>query len=207
MEITPTDLSAHEAYKFLIGSILPRPIAWVSTCDTEGVHNLAPFSYFTGICANPMTLLFCPGVHPDRPDGKKDTLGNIEETREFVINLTDENTAEAMNRSATELDADISEFEFANVTPARSQIVAPPRVAESPISFECALNQIVVISDQPGGGAAVIGTVKHVHIRDDLYNDGRIDIAKYNPIGRLGGNYYTRMGELFEMKRLRPPEH
>ena len=204
MIIHPDDLANKERYKLIIGAVLPRPIAWVSSMDAEGNLNLAPFSYFTGVCPNPMTLLFCPGVHPW--GAKKDTWRNIEQVPEFVINITNEETAEKMNRSATILPYGRSEFGWAGVTPAPSELIRVPRVAEAPISYECKLQRIVTVSDQPGGGAVVLGTVQCIHIRDDIYEDGYIDLAKLKPIGRLAGAGYTRVTDLFEMKRLPPPE-
>jgi flavin reductase (DIM6/NTAB) family NADH-FMN oxidoreductase RutF len=200
--VHPDELSNRDRYKLLIGSILPRPIAWVSTMDRMGRLNLAPFSYFTAVCPSPMTLLFCPGVHPD--GRKKDTWANIEQVPEFVVNITNEDTAEKMNLTATLLPSEQSEFEWAGVTPTASETISVPRVVEAPIAFECVLDQIVVISDQPGGGATVIGRVQCVHLRDDLYQDGRIKTAVLKPIGRLAGDEYTRTGEVFHMKRVPP---
>lgn len=205
MLFEPDNLDLRERYKLMIGTVLPRPIAWVSTMDAEGRLNLAPFSYFTGVCNEPLTLMFCPVV-PATQGSKKDTLRNIEETGEFVINMTDEHTAEAMNLSATALPHGESEFEWANVTPEPSHAITVPRVKEAPVAFECVLQTIVHVSDRPGGGSAVFGEVKAVHVRDDLYAGGRIDLAAYRPIGRLGGNGYTRIENTFEMKRVPPPE-
>ncbi len=206
MIVTPTDLDPRERYKMLIGTVLPRPIAWVSTADSNGNPNLAPFSYFTAVCSNPMTLLFCPGVVPNG-DGKKDTLRNVEETREFVINLTNESTAQAMNLSATDLPPGESEFEWAGVTPAPCETIRAPRVAEAPIAFECVLDRIVTIADKPGGGHVVFGTVQRIHVRDDLYKNGRIDLEAYQPIGRLGGNTYAHLNDFFEMPRVPAPKY
>lgn len=200
MIIDPDSLDNRGRYKLVIGSVLPRPIAWVSTADAAGRLNLAPFSYFTAVCPTPLTLLFCPGVHAD--GRKKDTWANIEQVPEFVINITNEDTAEQMNRCATLLPSGVSEFEWAGVTPVPSESVRVPRVAEAPIAFECVLDRIVVVSDRPGGGAAVLGQVRRIHVRDDLYHDGRIDAAALRPIGRLAGDAYTRLGEVFHMARI-----
>lgn len=203
MILKPDDLNRRERYKVMIGSILPRPIAWVSTMDKKGNLNLAPFSYFTAVCSQPMTLLFCPGVHPN--GDKKDTWRNIEQIPEFVVNITNEETAERMNLSATILPYGKSEFDWAKVTPAPSQMVRVPRVAEAPISFECKLSQLVTVSEAPGGGAAILGQVVCIHIRDDVYQDEYINLEVLRPIGRLAGNKYTRITETFEMKRVPPP--
>jgi len=200
MIIDPDTLDNRGRYKLVIGSVLPRPIAWVSTMDAAGRLNLAPFSYFTAVCPTPLTLLFCPGVHAD--GRKKDTWANIDQVPEFVINITNEDTAEQMNRCATLLPSGLSEFEWAGVSPAASETVRVPRVAEAPIAFECALDRIFVVSDRPGGGAAVFGRVRRIHVRDDLIDDGRIDTAALWPIGRLAGDSYTRLGEVFHMARI-----
>jgi len=205
MIIDPQEISHNERYKLLIGSMLPRPIAWVSSMGSEGSINLAPFSYFTAACATPLTLIFCPGIHPDGK--KKDTWANIEQVPEFVVNITNEETAEAMNRSSTIFRHGLSEFEWAGVTPAASKTIAVPRVAEAPVSFECRLSQTVVISDQPGGGAAIFGEVQCIHIRDDLYNErGYVNLELLKPIGRLAGSGYTRVTDMFDMLRLPPPD-
>ncbi len=203
MILKPEELSRKDNYKLVIGSVLPRPIAWVSTMSADGKLNLAPFSYFNAVCPNPMTLVFCPGVHPD--GRKKDTWRNIEQVPEFVINMTNEETAERMNLSATILPTGESEFEWAGVTPAASEVIRVPRVAEAPISFECRLREIVVISESPGGGAAIFGEVVCVHIRDDILDDGYIRLENYRPIGRLAGAGYTRVTDTFEMHRVPPP--
>lgn len=203
MILKPEELSRKDNYKLVIGSVLPRPIAWVSTMSADGKLNLAPFSYFNAVCPNPMTLVFCPGVHPD--GRKKDTWRNIEQVPEFVINMTNEETAERMNLSATILPKGESEFEWAGVTPAASEVIRVPRVAEAPISFECRLREIVVISESPGGGAAIFGEVVCVHIRDDILDDGYIRLENYRPIGRLAGAGYTRVTDTFEMHRVPPP--
>lgn len=205
MILDVNELDRRNRYKLMIGSVLPRPIAWVSSMDEAGNLNLAPFSYFTAVCPQPMTLVFCPGVS-SMTGRKKDTWRNIEQVPEFVINITNEETAEVMNLSATALPYGQSEFEWAGVTAAPSQTVRVPRVAEAPISFECKLQRIVTVNDQPGGGAAIFGEVQCVHIRDDIYENGRVLLEKLKPIGRLAGAGYTRVTDTFEMLRVPPPE-
>lgn len=205
MEINPAALTGSELNRILIGTVVPRPIAWVSTMDESGNLNLAPFSFFNAVCTRPPTLLFCPGVRG--LDGStKDTLNNIRVTGAYVINVVTEATAEAMNRSATELPAGASEFDFAGVTPAPSTSVRPPRVAESPVSFECELRQIVDIGDGGIGSASiVIGEIVRIHIADAvLLPDYKIDIHTLKPVGRLAGYSYARVNDVFEMKRLAP---
>ncbi|MBK8984783.1 MAG: flavin reductase family protein [Chloroflexi bacterium] len=204
MIIIPTNLNNQERYKLVIGSIVPRPIAWVSTMDAAGNLNLAPFSYFTAVATDPMTLLFCPGWSSVR-NKMKDTLDNIRQVPEFVINIPDETTKEAMNLTATEFPHGVNEFEWAGVTPTASQTIRVPRVAEAPIAFECTLQQIVVIKEGPGGGAAVFGEVQAMYVRDEVMENGRILPAKLQPIGRLAGNTYAHINDLFEMRRMPPP--
>lgn len=204
MLLNPTDLPEKDRYKLLIGTVLPRPIAWVSTMSREGRLNVAPFSYFTVAATVPMTLLFSPQI-PFGSTDPKDTLRNIEEVPEFVINLTNEETAEAMNLTATTLPRGQSEFEWAGLTPAPSETIRVPRVAEAPIAFECVLQQIVTVSKGPGGGAVVFGEVQRIHIRDDIYVDGYVQLEAFRPIGRIAGNGYTRVTDTFEMRRVPPP--
>lgn len=203
MEINPADLFHREVYKLMIGSIVPRPIAWVSTINADGQPNLAPFSFFTAVCSQPPTVVFCPGVR-STDSGQKDTYHNVRASGEYVINFVTEHNADAMNITATEWPATVNEFERAGLTPAPSQVVRPPRVAESPIHFECQLNQIVTISDQPGGGHLVIGTVVHMHFDEAVYREGNyIDAEALRPIGRLAGAQYSRTRDLFALQR--PP--
>lgn len=204
MILEPEDLNSKDRYKLMIGTILPRPIAWVSTIDEAGNLNLAPFSFFTVGAMEPMTLIFCPQVHSDTLI-KKDTLRNIEAIPEFVVNLTDEETAQQMNRTATVLPYGQSEFEFAGVTPVPSDTVRVPRVKEAPVAFECVLQRIVIINEGSGGGSAVFGEVKRIHIRDDIYVDSYIRLEALKPIGRLAGSGYTRVTDVFNMDRLPPP--
>ncbi len=204
MIINPAELTPKEVYKLTIGTILPRPIAWVSTVDAKGTPNLAPFSYFTGVCSEPLTLLFCPQI--SRETGrKKDTWLNIEAVPEFVINLTNEETAAAMNLTAAILPPGQSEFELAGLTPIPSETIRVPRVAEAPVAFECTLQQIVVVNDAPDGGAAILGEVQRIHIRDDIYVDGYVQLDQFKPIGRLAGPNYTRVTDIFSMTRPAPP--
>ena len=205
MDLKPSDLTTTERYKLMIGAIVPRPIAWVSTIDREGNFNLAPFSFFTAAARDPMTLIFCPSVPINEMRDKKDTLRNIEQVPEFVVNLTNEETAEAMNLTATILPPGQSEFEWAGLTPIASETISVPRVAEAPAAFECTLQQIITINEGPGGGYAVFGEVQHIHIRDDIYVDGYVNLEAFKPIGRLSGSNYTRVTDLFEMKRRPPP--
>ncbi len=203
MIIKPNEVSPKERYKLVIGSVLPRPIAWVSTINKVGELNLAPFSYFTVASLNPLTLLFCPQNPKDNV--KKHTQQNIEAVPEFVVNLTNEDTAEAMNLTATDLPLGRSEFEFAGVTPVASETISVPRVAEAPIAFECKLQQLISISEERSGGTVIFGEVTCIHIRDDIYVDGYVKLDQFKPIGRLAGAGYTRVTDLFDIQRIAIP--
>ncbi|MEW9671726.1 flavin reductase family protein [Ammoniphilus sp. 3BR4] len=191
MNIEPSTLAWKDAYKLLIGSVLPRPIAFVSTVSKTGQANLAPFSFFTGICVDPFLVCFAP-MRKGTDGNKKDTLTNVEETKEFVINIVGEKIASQMNDCAVEYPPETDEFEQVQLTKAPSQIVLPPRVAESDVQLECVLREVLHFGDQPGAGSLVIGQVVMVHVRDELYNDGKIDTELLQPIGRLAGQSYTR---------------
>lgn len=194
-----------DAYKLIIGSVLPRPIAFVSSLSPTGVANLAPFSFFTVVASSPLTIAFSPMRRG--PEGlKKDTLINIEANREFVVNVVDESFVGPMNACSADFAPDESEFVTCGLTPVPSEVVAPPRVAESPISLECKLNQVVEVGDGPGGGALVIATVVRMHVRDDLYENGRILTERWQPIGRMAGATYVRCGDTFELPRPAAPE-
>ena len=206
MNIDPTKQSFQENHKLMIGSIVPRPIAFVSTKSTNGILNLAPFSYFNGVCSKPPTIMFAPARRGY--DGlTKDTLNNIRSTKEFVVNLVSEEIVEPMVECATDYDKKIDEFKISNLTPIDSDKISSPRVKESKVSYECELNTIVEIGEaEPGAGFVVIGTIVMFHIQDDVYNDGRIDLKALNPIGRLAGNSYTRVSDNFKVIRKIKPD-
>ena len=189
----------HNPFKALVA---PRPIAWVSSLDTEGVANLAPFSYFNACADRPPTIMFAP--NNPRPNGEnKDTLRNIEQTNEFVVNLVGYDLREAMNLTSAHVGASVDEFELAGLTPAPSVHVRAPRVAEAPVSLECRfLTRLRLPSDHPRvENNLVIGTVVGTHIADDIIRDGMIDMAAYRPVARLGYMDYTSVESVFEMLR------
>lgn len=199
--IDPAGNSNQDNYKLIIGSVVPRPIAFVSTLSANGVPNLAPFSFFTGVCSNPPTILFCPMVRGS-DGGKKDTLVNIEETQEFVVNVVSEEIVRQMNQTAAEYAGDVDEFRESGLTPAPSVLVKPARVLESPLSMECRLQQIVPVGQGGiGSGCVVLGTVVQFHVREDLYHAGRIDTAGLKPVARLAGNFYCPVRDRFELER------
>lgn len=204
MEISPSTLPWKSLYKLMIGSIVPRAIGWVSTVDETGAPNLAPFSFFTAAGANPPHVLFCPMIR--ETDGNpKDTLHNVRTTGEFVVNIVSEALGPAMNITSTEFPSDVNEFAVAGLTPISSVVVRPPRVAESPIHYECRLTQIVDLGHEAGAASVVIGQVVHLHVSDALLIGGdKIDIAALQPIGRLAGNSYCRVAPaMFDL--VRPP--
>ncbi len=201
MEYASGDLPWRDAYKLLIGSILPRPIGWISTIDAAGVANLAPFSFFNAVCPNPMTVAFSPNGSK-KSDECKDTLRNVETTGEFVVNIVTYALAEAMNATSASFDADVDEFAACGLAAAPSAVVRPPRVAESPIHFECKVVNVLRFGRTgDGGGSLVVGEVVHAHVADDLLDRGRILTQRLHPVGRLAGNEYCRVNDVFELIR------
>jgi flavin reductase (DIM6/NTAB) family NADH-FMN oxidoreductase RutF len=200
LAIDPAKQAPNDIYKLMVGAIVPRPIALVSTVDEANVRNLAPFSYFTACSSNPPVVVFCPIMRP-LPLGAKDTLRNILATREFVVNIVSEEFAAGMNATAAQVAPEVDEFELSGLTPVPSDLVKPPRVAESHIHMECRLRQIVQVSDQPGGGSLVLGEVVRFHVREDLFENFRIDPEKLRAIGRMAGSTYIRTTDRFDLER------
>ena len=205
MVIEPGAHSPQNVYKLMIGAIVPRPIAFVSSLSPEGVRNLAPFSFFTAISANPPVICFSPMIRG--ADGaRKDTRLNVEATREFVVNIVSEDFVEKMNIAATDYPADVDEFDESGLTPVESDLVKPPRVGESRISMECRLLQIVDVSAKPLGGSLVIGEVIRFHVKDEVFEDFRIDPDRLRAVGRMGGPTYARTTDRFDLARLTLPK-
>ena len=193
-------LPTADIYRWMTSTILPRPIAWVSTISAEGRTNLAPFSFFQGITAQPPTLMFVP-VN-DRHGKKKDTLRHIEEVPEFVVNLVPFALAEAMNATAATLPYGESEFERFGIAATPGTRVRPPRVAAAPVSFECTLHSIVPIGEGALAANVVFGRIHLVHVAEAVLGpDGRPDPGRLDLIGRLGGDLYTRTTERFALER------
>jgi flavin reductase (DIM6/NTAB) family NADH-FMN oxidoreductase RutF len=200
MEIDFSTYPVRDAYALLTSSIMPRPVAWVSTVSQEGATNLAPFSFFQGVTASPPTLLIVPVNHRD--GRKKDTVRNIEETGEFVVNVVPFALAEQMNATAALLENGESEFEKFGIAQAPSTRVRPPRVAASPIAFECTVHQIVAVGEGSLAAHVVLGRIRHAHVADGvLGQDGLPDPGKLDLVGRLGGELYARTTERFAIKR------
>ncbi len=183
----------------LTGVIVPRPIAFASSISPDGVVNLAPFSFFNVVSSSPPTVVVASSRNADWK--AKDTLANIEATGEFVVNVVVDDIAEAMNRTAAEYPSNVNEFEIAELTPAPSDLVKSPRVAESPVNMECRLNQVVPIGSGANESGLIIGEIVLMHVRDDIINGHRIDHLKLRPTGRLAGSMYCHTLDVFEMKR------
>jgi flavin reductase (DIM6/NTAB) family NADH-FMN oxidoreductase RutF len=198
MQFDPQLVAPQSIYKLLIGCVVPRPIAWVSSLSMDAIPNLAPFSFFMAVCNDPPTLAFSSGR---RAGHKKDTVQNIEYTQDFVVNLVDDALAEQMNLTSGEYPPEADEFALTGLTAAPGIKVKAPRVAEAPINMECRVVQILPVGHGPH--SLVLGEIVYFHIRDDLYNPttGRIDMHNLHPVGRLAGNLYTHVHEIFEMKR------
>jgi flavin reductase (DIM6/NTAB) family NADH-FMN oxidoreductase RutF len=193
-------LTPRESYPWMINAINPRPIAWVSTISADGRTNLAPFSFFQGVCASPPTLLFT-GAN-DRTGKKKDSVVNVEQVPEFVVNIVSYALREPMNATSAPLPHGESEFEKFHIATAPSLRVRPPRVAASPVAFECRLDRIVRIGEGPLGGNVVFGTILCAHVSEAVLGaDGKIDPHKLDTIGRMGGDFYSRTTELFMIHR------
>src|SRR5207249_1336839 len=189
-----------DVYYLLVGIVTPRPIAWVTTIDSDGRVNLAPFSFFNAFSANPPVAVFSPTLRRD--GGKKDTLRNVEATGEFVLNAAVESLAEKINLSSKDLPYGQSEVELTGLKLLPSVKVKPPRIAETPVTMECKLLQIVPLGKGPTAGNLVIGEVLVMHVDDAVLDaKGRIDPRKLQTIARLGGDFYCRTTDLFEMKR------
>ena len=201
MIIDPSIAGPQNVYKLLIGIVVPRPIAFVSTVAADGILNLAPFSFFTVASANPPVVVFCPMVPGAGSRRWKDTLLNVEATREFVLNIVSEDFAEKMNLTSGDYPPEADEFAISGLTPLQSDLVKPPRVAESRAQMECRLVQVVRVSENPLGGSLVLGEVLRFHIADEIFDDFRIDANKLRAIGRMGGPAYTRTTDRFNMER------
>ncbi len=200
MIVDPAHTDPTSVYKLLIGSVVPRPIAFVSTISPEGVFNVAPFSFFTVASPNPPVLVFNTGLRT-RPDPRKDTLRNVTTAREFVVNIVSEEFAEQMNLCSGDYPPEVDEFQVSGLTPIPSDLVKPPRVAESHVNMECRLLYTISLSGLVTGGNLVLGEVVRFHIDDAYVSNYRIDQDKLRAIGRMGGSSYTRTGDRFDMIR------
>jgi flavin reductase (DIM6/NTAB) family NADH-FMN oxidoreductase RutF len=199
MKIDPANIDRKSVHDILVGAVLPRPIAFISTLGQDGVYNLAPYSFFIPVSMRPVLLGI--GIGRKRDGSKKDTLVNIEWGKDFVVNLVTEALAEAMNQTAGEYPKDVDEFQVAGLTPIKADRVKSPRVAESPVHMECRLHQILGFGDSPRLNEFVLGEVLQIHVKDEYWVNGEIQSTKLKAIGRMGGDFYSRTTDVFEMKR------
>lgn len=194
MIIDPSELDTHSVYKLLTGAVVPRPIAWVSTRSQDDVLNLAPFSFFTVASREPPMLAISIGPRTGGEDFAKDTLTNIRETQEFVINVVSVELANAMHETAINHPPEVDEFSRSGVNPVPCEAIKTPRVAEAKINMECTVEHILEL----GSDTMVIGRMQRYHVEDSLISNGRIDLEKLNPLGRMAGNF-TKIDTLFDL--------
>jgi flavin reductase (DIM6/NTAB) family NADH-FMN oxidoreductase RutF len=200
MKIETLTLHGKELHNFFSSIVAPRPIAFISTVDAEGRYNAAPFSAFNYLTLNPPIVAFGAGR---RGNKKKDTILNIEAVGDFVVNMVDENLAEAMNQAAAAYAPGIDEIREVGLTALPSEMVKSPRIAEAPISLECRLVQILELGHKPTRSTIILGEVLMVHVKDDVLTQGKIDPLKAKIIARMGDNdIYCRTTDIFKMKRL-----
>ena len=200
MQFNPNEIQQSGIYKLLSGAIIPRPIAWISTTSEDGIDNLAPFSFFNAAGDDPPHVMFST-VQTNHTN--KDTLNNILATKQFVVNMVTEALAEQMNKTSKPIPSLESEFELAGLTPIPSILIKPPRVKESPITMECELVHHYSLENHKFGGATIIiGKIVLFHIDESvLLDDYKINMETYKPIARLAGSNYSKLGEIFSIKR------
>lgn len=199
MQFDPNNLDSSLLYKLITGSIIPRPIAWIATIDNNGINNLAPFSYFNIV--GEKHIMFSTAKNKGQ---NKDTLSNILSNGEFVLNMVTEELAEAMNTTAAELPSDEDEFVYAKVTPIDSELIKPKRVKESKISFECKMIHTYTMPHPENNGATmIVGEIVMMHFDDAVLLDNyKINMENYKPVSRLAGSNYSKIGEIFSIKRI-----
>lgn len=198
--LNPGELSPREVYKLMIGCVVPRPIAWITSVNDAGVVNLAPFSYFNGVSSRPAVVSVSFSYHPDRPENAKDTLRNIRATGEFVINVVSEPNEVAMHGSSGDYSPETSELAVYGLTQEASQKVRPPSLAESPIRLECTLYDSIQVGTGPGSATLVLGEVVTISVREDLVNEQlHVDHKTLKPVGRLAGSNYAFIHEIVDL--------
>ena len=189
----PETLETRDLHKLLLSAVAPRPIAFASTIDSKGKVNLSPFSYFNVFSSNPPILIFSPSRRV-RDNTTKHTLQNADETREVVINMVDYSIVEQMSKSSNEYAKGVNEFTKTGLTEVNSLKVKPPRVLESPVSFECVVDNIISLGEKGGAGQLVIAKVVHIHVNSELLDSNdQIDTTKLDLVARLGGDWYSRV--------------
>jgi len=200
MQISVENTQSNTLYKLLTGLVIPRPIGWISTKDENNVNNLAPFSFFNVVGEDPPHVMFSTVRTGNK---NKDTLNNVLVNKEFVVNLVTEELVEQMNLTSKNVNSDVDEFVLANLTPIVSQTIKPMRVAEAKAHFECEMVHHYFLEDHSNGGACVIiGKIKMIHVSDEILLDNfKINLETYKPIARLAGSNYSKLGEIFTIKR------
>ncbi|MEO8233850.1 MAG: flavin reductase family protein [Flavobacterium sp.] len=200
MEFDPKNLEQSAIYKLLTGAVIPRPIGWISSISEDGINNLAPFSFFNAIGDDPPHVMFST-VRGNNTN--KDTLNNVLSTKQFVVNMVTEELVEQMNMTSQSIPANESEFELAGLTPITSVKVKPMRVKESPITFECELVHHYSLENHKFGGATmIVGKIIMMHIDESVLLDNyKINMNTYKPVARLAGSNYSKIGEIFSIKR------
>lgn len=190
LELSPSDWDAKDVYHLLTGLVVPRPIGWISTVSSEGVHNVAPYSYFNAMGAHPPVVAFAS-------TGRKDTFNYVEQTREFVWNIVTMDVIEEMNFTSTDFPTGEDEFKWSGMTPVDSTVVKPKRVKEAKAHFECKVREIVNI----GNNWITLGEVVHIHVDPSVWKDGRVDPELLDPVCRLSGSWYGSLGDLYKIPR------
>jgi flavin reductase (DIM6/NTAB) family NADH-FMN oxidoreductase RutF len=200
MQFDPQEIDQSAIYKLLTGAVIPRPIGWISSISEDGIPNLAPFSFFNAVGDDPPHVMFST-VRPN--DSNKDTLNNVLATKQFVVNMVTEDTVERMNTTSQSFLPDENEFELAGLTPIPSVKVKPPRVKESPITMECELVHHYTLENHKYGGATImVGKIVMFHVDESVLLDNyKINLETYKPVARLAGSNYSKLGEIFSIKR------
>lgn len=200
--LSPSNINSIDLYKILVSTVMPRPIAWVSTVSKDGIDNLAPFSFFTVASVKPPILCFAPALKSvEGIPTEKDTLHNIRETGEFIVNIVSRNLVEEMNQTSFEFAPTESEFDAVGLTRAPAHFVKAKRVAESLVNYECKLVQIIDFGKEVQSGSLILGEIIMVHLDKRIFKSGKVDMAELNPVGRLGGLWYSGIEDRFELKR------
>jgi len=200
MQFDPNDLEHSAVYKLLTGAVIPRPIGWIATIDNNGVNNLAPFSYFNAVGDDPPHVMFSTTRGNET---NKDTLNNVLSNKQFVVNMVTEELTEKMNATSQAVTSDIDEFELAGLTPIPSVKIKPMRVKESKVTFECEMVHHYFLEDHKNGGACIIvGRIVMMHYDESILTDNyKINLETYKPVARLAGSNYSKLGEIFSIKR------
>lgn len=199
MILDAAQLPHADIYRILIGSIAPRPVAWVGTRSKQGSNNLAPFSFYNCFSSKPPIIGF--STIPRTDGRKKDTLQNILDTRVFTLNAASHALVAQMSKSAATLEPDEDEFAYSGLEPAQAPHVDAPYVKQALLVFECTLHEVISFGNEPGSGNLILGEIRHILIDDSIYQNGRIDFEKLDPVGRLAGNWYSTIRDKFEVQR------